>query len=184
MAKPKDRFSQLNPEESEIIECKRCGQRCKIAASPGEKARMLRFAKGPGLCVNCAVHDWLRNTYPVNMLLARSGSKGLLFPHIQEQFTEIMRVGFADAMPDEIDWQKIVDNWELPFTDEIKPSCVNPYSQKELDEIASGERPGLGEFSSKRQTVCGDDLTITSFEQLNELTPGLGDDLRKCLGKE
>ncbi len=167
-----------------IVECKRCGQRCKIAASPGEKARMLRFAKGPGLCVNCAVHDWLRNTYPVNMLLAQSGPKGLLFPHIREQFVEIMRVGFADAMPDEIDWQKIVDNWELPFKDKIKPSNTNPCSQKELDEVTSGERPGLGEFSEGRQTICGDDLTITSFEQLNELSPGLGDDFKECLGTE
>ena len=118
------------------VECKRCGQRCKVSGPPGKKAKMLRHSKEPkGLCVNCAVHDWMRNTYPVNMLLAqsRSGPKSLLCPHIQEQFAGIMRVGFADAKPDEIDWQKIVDNWDLPFKNKVKGTAMNPASQDVLD---------------------------------------------------
>ncbi len=116
------------------VECKRCGQRCKLSETPGKKAKMLRRSKEPkGLCVNCAVHDWLRNTYPVNLLLAQSGPKSLLFPHIQEQFTGIMRTGFADAKPDEIDWQRIVDNWELPFKNKVKGTAMNPASQDVLD---------------------------------------------------
>ena len=55
-----------------------------------------------------------------------------------------MRVGSADAQPDEIDWNRIVENWDLPFPKKIKPSCTNPCTQKELDEIAAGQRPGLG----------------------------------------
>ena len=68
----------------------------------------------------------------------------------------------------------------------MKTSAANPCSQGELFDIAEGKRPGLGEHydPSKRQTICGDDLTITSFEQLNELDPGLGDDLKKCLRAE
>lgn len=132
-------------KQTEIINCQRCGARCRITGPPGKKAKMLRFAKGPGLCVNCAVHDFLRNTYPPNILIAQSGPKVLLFPHIQEQFAEIMKSGFADASPDEIDWQIIVDNWDLPFPHKMKKSPMNPVSQKELDEIAIGKRPGLGD---------------------------------------
>ena len=167
-----------------VVECQRCGARCRISGQPGKKARMLRFVEGPGLCVNCAVHDWLRNTYPPNILLAQSGPKVLLFPHIQQQFAEIMRIGFADAKPDEIDWQKIVENWELPFPNKMKPSSFNPCSQKEIDEIAAGKRQGLGQWVPPKPDPLDGITTITSFEQLNKLEPGLGDKFRKCLKAE
>ena len=170
-----------------IINCQRCGARCRVAGSRNPDAKMLRRSKEPkGLCVNCAVHDWLRNTYPCNILLAQSGAKALIHPHIQEQFTEIMRIGMADAMPDEICWDLIIENWNMPFPHKIKPSATNPVGQLEFDEVAAGERPPFFEDydPSKRQTVCGENLEITSFEQLNEIEPGLGDDLRDCVGKE
>jgi len=69
------------------------------------------------------------------MLLAESGPKGLAYPHIQEQFAALMKVGLADALPDEINWNLIIENWDLPFPSKIKPSSTNPCSQKELDEI-------------------------------------------------
>lgn len=147
------------------VDCQRCGQRCKVSGPPGQKAKMLRFAEGPGLCVNCAVHDWMRNTYPVNTLLAESGPKSLLYPHIQEQFAGIMRVGFADAKPDEINWQKIVDNWELPFKNKVKATAMNPASQAVLDmepemqarqenffrEEMIAKEEGFGSLSEKQQ---------------------------------
>ncbi len=113
--------------------CQRCGARCKASGQGKPKAKMLRWSKSTGLCVNCAVHDWLRNTYPPNLILAQSGPKVLMFPHIQEQFTEIMKISFADAKADEIDWQKIVDNWELPFKNKVKATAMNPASQEVLD---------------------------------------------------
>jgi hypothetical protein len=118
---------------------------------------MLRRSKEPkGLCVNCAVHDFLRNTYPCNTLLAQSGPQSLAYPHVQEQFAEIMRVGMSDAIPDEISWELIIENWALPFPNKMKSSAANPYSQLELDEIASGDRPGLGDMPlfDKPQTIC------------------------------
>ncbi len=155
--------------------CERCGAQLKVDAVPGSEAKMLRRSKVPkGLCVNCAVHDWLRNTYPPNILLAQSGPKVLLFPHIQEQFTEIMKIGLADAKPDEIDWQKIVDNWELPFPNKLKPSSGNPVRQKELEEIAAGTRPGLG----------GGPTIIGPWTDLNELPPELDDEIKRCMGEE
>jgi len=174
-----------NAGRPDVVECGRCGARCRVAGTPGEKAKMLRRARGPGLCVNCAVHDWLRNTYPPNILLAQSGPQVLLLEHIQRQFTEIMRIGFADAKPDEIDWQRIVDNWELPFRHKItKGNSMNPVSQKELDEIASGERPGLGGWVPPKEDPLDGVTCITSFEQMNKLKPGLGDKFRKLLGAE
>ena len=146
------------------VNCQRCGERCRVDPSRDPKARMLRHSD-KGLCVNCAVHDWLRNTYPPNIILAQSGPKVLLFSHIQEQFAEIMRTGFADAKPDEIDWQKIVDNWELPFPHKMKPSASNPCSQKEIDEIAAGKRQGLGQRVTPKTDPLDSVTTITSFEQ-------------------
>ena len=182
MKRQKTLFDNGTPE---TIECKRCGARCEIAGPPGEKARMMRFAQGPGLCANCAVHDWLRNTYPPNILLAQSGPQVLLLPYIQEQFAGIMRIGSADAKPDEIDWQRIVDNWELPFPNKItKGNSMNPVGQKELDEISSGERKAFSDYIPNGPTLCHPPETITSFEQLNDLEPGLGDDLKKLLRAE
>lgn len=116
----------------ETVDCQRCGERCRVDGRES-KAKMLRHSKGKGLCINCAVHDWLRNTYPPNLILAQSGPKVLLFEHIQTQFAEIMKIGFADAKPDEIDWQRIVDNWELPFKSKVKATAMNPASQDVLD---------------------------------------------------
>jgi len=181
MKRQKTLFDNGTPE---TIDCKRCGAQCRIAGPPGAKAKMLQRAQGPGLCVNCAVHDWLRNTYPPNIILAESGPKVLLYQHIQQQFAGIMRIGFADAKPDEIDWQRIVDNWELPFPHKVKARSQNPCSQLELDEIASGERPGLGSPISKSVSEIASDLYITSFEQMNELSPGLGDEFKKCMGAD
>lgn len=168
-----------------VIHCERCKARCKVDGLRNSKAKMLRRSKEPkGLCINCAVHDWLRNTYPVNMLLAESGPKNLAYPHIQKQFVGIMRVAFADAKPDEINWDLIIENWELPFPHKIKPTSTNPCSQQEIDAIKAGTHPGIG--SSGRPTLreIADKGPITSFEQLNELEPGLGDDLKKCLRAE
>ena len=114
--------------------CGRCGVKCKVDPKAGSRAKMLKRDKSPkGLCVNCAVHDFLRNTYPANLLLAQSGPKSLAFPHIQEQFAGIMRSRCSDALPDEIDWDVIIENWDLPFRHKLKRTATNPVSQEDLD---------------------------------------------------
>lgn len=163
--------------------CERCGARLKVNAIPGSEAKMLRRSKVPkGLCINCAVQDWLRNTYPPNILLAESGPKILLYPIIQEKFADLMRAGLSDATPDEIDWQRVVENWDLPFPKKIKPSPMNPCSQRELEEIAAGKRPGLS-FVPPEPDPLGGKMVITSFEDINKLSPGLGDNLKRCLNR-
>jgi len=117
--------------------CGRCGARCKVNPVAGSRAKMLkRGSDTKGLCVNCAVHNWLRNTYPVNIILAQSGPRSLALPHIQEQFAGIMKSQCSDAVPDEIGWQAIIDNWNLPFPTKLKSSPMNPVNQAELDRVA------------------------------------------------
>lgn len=169
-----------NPENS--ICCKRCNIRCQVAGPRNPDAKMLRRSK-EGMCVNCAVHDWLRNTYPCNILLARSGPKSLAHPHIQEQFAGIMKTGMADASPDEINWNLIIENWDLPFPNKVKSRAMNPCGQEQLDAIKAGTHPGINSSGRKSLREIAKDGCITSFEQLNELKPGLGDDLKKCLGQ-
>ncbi len=164
-----------------LIDCKRCGAKCKIEALPQSKARMLKRAASAGLCVNCAVHDWLRNTYPVNMLLAESGPKALQFEHIRRQFADIMKIAGADAKFDEINWDMIIANWNLPFVRKVKARAENPCSQKQLDDITSGKRLAFGPQQRPKPDPLGGKTTITSFEEVNLLELGLGGRLRDCL---
>lgn len=165
-----------------VVRCERCEASCKVNGLRNPDAKMLRRSKQPkGLCINCAVHDWLRNTYPPNILLAQSGPKILLYPHIQEQFTAIMRVASADANPDEINWNLIVENWDLPFPHKVKPNGSNPCTQHELDEIKSGKRPGLGCAGPVKPDPLNGKTVITTFEEMNLLEPGLGDKLKRAL---
>jgi hypothetical protein len=121
-------------QDKQTCNCRRCGAKCKVDPVPGSKAKMLkRSAQPEGLCINCAVHDFLRNTYPVNMLLAGMRSpECLLLPHLQQQFADILKSGFSDAKPDEINWRQIVDNWDLPFPNKIKRSPMNPMNDEDL----------------------------------------------------
>lgn len=117
-----------------IVNCQRCGARCRVAGPGNPDAKILRRSKEPkGLCVNCAVHGWLRNTYPVNLIFTTLSPEALRLEHIQQQFTGIMRAGFADANPDEIDWETIIENWNLPFMAKVKATATNPASQDVLD---------------------------------------------------
>lgn len=169
-------------DEEGYTNCLRCEARIKLNPAPGSEAKMLRRAKVPkGLCINCAVHDFLRNTYPPNIQLAESGPGILLYPMIQEKFADLMRTGLSDAAPEEIDWQRVVDNWELPFREKVKASNTNPCSQKQLDAVAAGTKPGLGAIMESPLVKKRGE--IKSFAELNELSPGLGDSLKKCLRK-
>lgn len=139
---------------------------------------MLRRAKQPkGLCVHCAAHDWLRNTYPPNVLLAQSGPRVLLHPDVRKLFGQLMQTANADAKLEEINWNLIIENWELPFPDKMKPTGKNPVTEKELKRIKDGEKGPPCGFSGLSDGA----LVIHSFEELNDLKPGLGDDLKRCL---
>jgi len=125
--------------DKSVVACKRCGLTCRVDPIPQSNARLLKRSKDAGLCVNCAVHDALRNLYPANLLLARSGPNVLALPHIQRQFFAIAQSAGTDATFEEIDWSRIILNWELPFTTKLTRSPMNPVGQADLD---SGREAG------------------------------------------
>jgi hypothetical protein len=158
-------------------DCERCGRRCQVAGDRNPDARLLRKSAVPkGYCVNCAVTQFLLNTYPCNMLLDENGPGALRVLALQEQFADIMRVGMADAHPDEIDWEAVIANWDLPV--KVERSATNPYMPRHPKRAPKREhRP------PRPDPLPGVDV-ITSFDQINQIEPGLGDDLRRVLRGE
>ena len=153
MSKAKNCIAKTEAE----VRCGRCGVPCNVNPIAGSRATMLKHSSEPkGLCINCAVHDTLRNLYPANLILARSGPKGLVLPHIQKQFFEICRLAGTDARFEEIDWKAIVANWDLPFPTKLKSTATNPVTQEDLDR----ERE-----EGRRQKSEGGKPTLTEREQ-------------------
>ena len=174
---------------TQTCNCSRCSARCQVAPKRNSNAKMLRKSATPGgLCVNCAFHDWLRNTYPVNMLLDEIGPKILLYPHIREMIAGIMQSQNADATIDEINFNLIVENWELPRAHKVRGSAMNPYNP-ERDGPANRARrqealKRMNESDEEhRRREARDNLPMTlhSFDQLNVLEDGLGDALKNAM---
>lgn len=166
------------------VECNRCGANLRVDPQTGSRATMLKRAEtAKGYCIQCAVHDWLRHTYPPNIQLAESGPTILLHPHVQKLFGEIMDIQHSDAQLDEINWNLIVENWELPWPEPMRTLDTNPVTQQQIDDISSGKRPAFCS-SPPRPDPLGGKMTITSFEELNLLEPGLGDGLRSALHEQ
>jgi hypothetical protein len=137
-----------------------------------------------GLCVNCATHDWLRNAYPVNMILAEMGPGMLAHPHIRDAFAELMRVGKSDAQPAEINWNLINENWDLPFPTKVKRSATNPCSQAELDEITEFARESALFPNDIKVKINKGPVVITRFAELDMIEPGLGTKMRELLQEQ
>jgi ribosomal protein S27AE len=104
-----------------IVNCSRCGAACKLADSTTEDARLLKHATKPetsGFCPDCGVTDFFKHHSPLAMLMEQNplgGKKMLLDVRVQEHFSKLLEAGNADASPQEINWQRVYDNWELPF---------------------------------------------------------------------
>lgn len=104
-----------------LCNCSRCGQPCHVGGPKNEDARLLRRAKTPrGYCATCAATQFLKTTLPLSEILREKGPEILLCPHITAQFAAVMRSGGSDADPSEIDWNRLVANWELPVDGETQ----------------------------------------------------------------
>jgi len=118
------------------------------------------------------------------MQLAEYGPKILVHTHIQKLFGDIMRTAGADADPDEINWNLVNENWDLPFADKVKPRADNPVTQEQLDEIKAGKYkvmdtpPRGGAFEKATNPVF-----CRNIEDLNKAQPGLGDEVKRLLDK-
>ena len=126
--------------------CQRCGRQC-VGADGSPDARLLKRAQ-TGVCVDCGITLFLQSSeLPFARLLTEkpdepdahtlASGKGkktairplsergramLAQPHVQAQFAAIMRAGQADAQAEEIDWTRVVDNWELPAPKPLRKS--------------------------------------------------------------
>ncbi len=100
---------------SEVGQCARCGERLRVAHDRNLEARMLRHAKtADGVCVNCAVREWFEVAGEVGAIRDLD-PKQFLIPMIQEQMARVFRAANADADPSEINWVKVVREWDLPL---------------------------------------------------------------------
>ena len=104
----------------QIVYCSRCGAPCKLFDKATEDARLLKHATKPetsGYCPDCAVTDFFKNHAMLAQAMEMNpvGKSMLLDPRVQQQFTGLLQVGKADATPSEINWQRVYDNWDLPF---------------------------------------------------------------------
>ena len=98
---------------TQITNCERCGVPCKVAEQANEEARLLKHSTTPsGWCADCATTNFLK-TSPLGQLIGDPNR--LLDPRVRLQFAKVMQAGNADALPTEINWQRIVDNWDKPF---------------------------------------------------------------------
>lgn len=110
---------QLDFGESQAVtHCLRCGDPCRV--KPGarnEDARILRAAKEPkGVCASCAVTAFLQSPeFPFRGMIEDNGpARVLSLPHVQQQMGAILRAAHSDAGAEEISWERVIGNWDLP----------------------------------------------------------------------
>lgn len=101
-----------------VVLCPRCGKPGRVAGGGDTQARIARYADQAAIarnthsCLECAITGWLKDLEMVDA----AELHGLLLPHVQKQFAALVNASMhEDFRPEEIDWQRIVDNWELPM---------------------------------------------------------------------
>lgn len=102
----------------EVVPCQRCGMKCLVAPTANAKARPFRHADGDGQCTPCIVADFLKNELGhaiATMDESVDIKDALRAPHIQEGFTQMLRVGCSELEGQEIDWEAVIAKWDLPL---------------------------------------------------------------------
>lgn len=101
----------------QVALCTRCSKPGQTGPQPNPEGRLMVFAQTAqnALCADCAATAFIKGVETLMWGIEKNGVQMLLNPAIQQGFAEVMRVGRADATPQEIDWQRVVDNWELPI---------------------------------------------------------------------
>lgn len=98
--------------------CDRCGISCRVAGAGNEDARLLRFSQIPhGFCGDCATTQWLKTMPPICDILEREPQRVrmLLDERMRLQFATLMLHGNADLPSSQINWDRVVEMWEMPF---------------------------------------------------------------------
>jgi len=76
-------------------------------------ARLLKRAVS-GYCADCALTAFLKGTEPLGMLIEENGLESLRNPIFLAQITRLLIVGNSDARIEEIDIDRVIENWGLP----------------------------------------------------------------------
>ena len=103
--------------------CPRCSKPCQVSDRPSHSdARLLQLAKNAreGLCANCAITSFILSIESLAYAIELNGTQVLLMPQAQGVFAELFQVGKSDADISEINWQVVVENWNLPFPAQSK----------------------------------------------------------------
>ena len=104
-------------ESATIKPCPRCGREVIASKSGNQQARPVRKSD-KGMCLECTVTSIMLGLPSAGMF----PKEAMLLPHIQDQFAAVLRAGDADPEAHAIDWQRVVDNWELPFPRKFAPA--------------------------------------------------------------
>ena len=108
----------MKMEQISIVKtaCVRCGKPCTPGVSINPEARPFRRAQ-KGLCENCVVTSFLLcdDMEVLRNGLLRNGIEVLRNPTIQNQFAKILEVGGSELLFNEINWDTVINQWELPF---------------------------------------------------------------------
>lgn len=99
------------------VHCQRCGAECKVAATANQAARLGRRADGAGYCPDCVITQFLQEEIDVERILPHgvSVAEALKAPHIQDSFKFLLAAGHADMNASEINWERVIQQWSLPF---------------------------------------------------------------------
>jgi hypothetical protein len=97
------------------------------------------------------------------LTLASGGPHLLAHPHIQQMYYDLLRMAGTDVTQEEIDWQAIIANWDLPFPTKMQRLATNPVSEEEIAMARlEGDQRRAGtwkeplteeEYQAQRQTV-------------------------------
>ena len=120
--------------------CDRCKRPLRVAVRRREDSAPFRLAKVPkGECPDCVMTGFLYNTYPINMQIDEAGPELLLKPMIRDAFLMSGILDGCDMSVDEIDWQRVVDNWNLPVA-VAKNDGRNPYRMGDTKRQAEARK--------------------------------------------
>ena len=118
----------VKPQDTKT--CIRCGILCRVATRQNPHAQVfVRGDKRTGrFCTECLVVDFFKNfdLGPVSALgsdfMNALDPEMLRAPHLQQQFFRILKAAQetygAELGFDEIDWERVIVNWHLPFPKE------------------------------------------------------------------
>jgi hypothetical protein len=104
-------------DKTKLATCGRCGALGSAGKKPNPDGRLMVYAETPAnaLCADCAATAFIKSVETMMAGIEQNGTGVLLMPHIQAAFGQLMKVGNADARPEEINWQRVVELWELPI---------------------------------------------------------------------